>query len=148
MTNIKVQEQQKPVVQLIPVNIIIGTGCRKGTDPEALTVFIKDELGKLNIDERSVSAITSIDIKKEEPAITAAAEHFTAGQLFFSAEQIKEVEHLFQQSEFVREKTGAGCVAEPCAYLASGRSGKLILPRTKRQGMTISIMEKPFQEIE
>jgi len=135
-----------PSLRLIPENIIIGTGCRKGTDPAALRNFIIEELDLLCIDRRAVCRVTSLDIKKNEPAVISAAEYFNSELIFYTSEDICKVEHMFQYSGFVHEKTGAGGVAEPCAYLASGCSGKMLLPKKKRNGMTIAVMERPIKE--
>ena len=137
-----------PSLKLIPKNIVIGAGCRRGTDPDALVNFIEEEFELAGLDIRSVSCLASIDIKSDEPAIIRASEYFNAEMVFYSAENIRDVEHLFQNSEFVRETTGAGAVAEPCAYLSSGRNGKLLLSKKKRNGMTLAIMERPLVEIE
>lgn len=143
----KTDGRDLPSLHLIPRNIVIGTGCRSGTDPDALVSFVIEELALLGIDRRAVCSVASIDIKKDEPAIKSAAAFFNAETVFYPAGRINEVEHMFECSGFVRDKTGAGCVAEPCAYLASGTTGKLLLPKKKRSGMTLSIMEKPLKEV-
>lgn len=136
-----------PSLRLIPENVVIGAGCRRGTDPEIMKKFIEEELEMLGVDTRSVSALASINIKRDEPALKSAAEYFNAELKFYTAEEIGGVEHLFQCSDFVRETTGAGCVSEPSAYLASGGSGKLLLPKKKKDGVTIAVMEKPLREL-
>jgi cobalt-precorrin 5A hydrolase len=147
LTNRVLKEKNAPSLQLIPRNIVIGTGCRSGTDTDALREFIFRELDALGIDRRAVCRVASIDIKKDEPAIRNAAKFLNAEAVFFPVEKIKDVEQLFACSDFVREKTGAGCVAEPCAYLASGGIGTLRLPKKKKNGMTIAVYEKPLKEI-
>ncbi len=147
MNGEKTKGVKTPSLHLIPKNIVIGTGCRKGNDPEELVTFITDELNLLGIDHRAVCSVSSIDIKSDEPAIKRAAEFFNAELMFYSPERIVEVEHMFQCSEFVREKTGAGGVAEPCAYLASDCQGEMLLQKKKRNGMTMAVMQKPVKEI-
>ncbi len=147
LTNRKVSEPGISSLHLIPKNIVIGTGCRRDTDPEHLKNFIIEELAILGLDIRSVCCIASIDIKSDEPAVLSAAEFFNAGTIFYTAEKITEVEHLFESSDFVRETTGAGSVSEPCAYLASDCTGRVLLQKKKRNGMTLSIRENALREI-
>ena len=137
-----------PSLKLIPRNIVIGAGCRRDTDPDSFIDFIKEEFELAGLDIRALSCLASIDIKSDEPAMVLASEYFNADRVFYSAEEIKEVEHLFQNSDFVRETTGAGAVAEPCAYLAAGSGGKLLLAKKSRNGMTLAIMERTIVEIE
>jgi len=141
------EKMHKPSLHLIPKNIVLGVGCRRDADPDALKDFISEELESLSIDRRSVCRIASIDIKSEEPAIKSASEFFNAETVFYPADRIREVEHMFECSDFVREKTGAGCVSEPCAYLATGCEGKSLLPKKKKNGMTLAIMERPIKEM-
>ena len=141
----KARSKGKPAVILVPRNIVIGAGCRKGCDPSALQGFIEEELNLLGIDRRAVGAVASIDIKTDEPAIRLAAELFIAEALFFTAESLIEVEHMFECSDFVRETTGAGSVAEPSAWLGSGCSGTMLLHKKKREGMTLAIAEKKLK---
>ncbi|MGL4369511.1 MAG: cobalt-precorrin 5A hydrolase [Spirochaetota bacterium] len=144
---VKKDDSEKiPSLHLVPKTIVIGAGCRKGTEPCALTDFIAQELDILGIDRRAVCCIASIDIKKDEPAIVYAAEFFNAQTAFYSAEQISAIEHGFACSDFVRAATGAGCVAEPCAWLASQENGKMLVTKKKKDGMTLSIAQRELKE--
>lgn len=147
LTNRNLKMKSVPALHLIPKNIVIGTGCRKDADPGELINFIEEMLDLHCIDKRAVSCVASIDIKKDEPAIKSLAEFLDAEAVFFHTEKISEVEHMFQSSDFVREKTGVGSVSEPCAYLASGCEGKILIPKKKRNGMTMAVVEKPLKEI-
>jgi cobalt-precorrin 5A hydrolase len=131
-----------PFVKLIPVNMIIGIGCRKGTKAEDILDFVTFLLLENNIDKRSVRCMATIDLKKDEPGILDVAAHMNLPLLNFSKEQIIEVEHLFQPSAFVKEKIGVGCVCEPAAYLAGKRKGRFVASKSKRNGMTLSLFEE------
>lgn len=131
---------EKNFVQLIPQNIIIGIGCRKGTRSDNITGFIDENLEKLNISKRAVNKIVSIDVKKSEEGIIRTAEKYRVEFKTYNYKEIKEVEDLFQCSEFVKNTVGVGAVCEPTGYLASNK-GKCLLPKTAKDGMTLSIWE-------
>lgn len=130
----------KNFIQLIPRNIIIGIGCRKGTEEDNITNFIDENLRKLNITKRAVKKIVSIDIKKLEEGIIKSAEKYGVEFKTYNYKEIKEVENLFKCSEFVKKTTGVGSVCEPTGYLASNK-GKCLLLKTAKEGITLSIWE-------
>jgi cobalt-precorrin 5A hydrolase len=134
--------QSVPFVKLVPVNIIMGIGCRKETSADDILDFITFLLLENNIDTQCLKCMATIDQKKDEPGILEVAAHMGLPLLNFSDEQIGEVEHLFQSSAFVKEKIGVGCVCEPAAYLAGGRRGRFIAVKTKRNGITLSLFEE------
>jgi len=142
VTNKNIINPGKPYVRLVPRNIVIGIGCRKGTEsPDIINMIIR-MLDKTGINKQSIKCFASIDIKEREQGMLDAVEYFKKQIRFFSKEDIKLVENLFASSEFVRSKTGVGAVAEPCAFLASDRSGRMILNKAKESGITVAIWEE------
>ncbi len=136
-----------PFVQLIPRNIIIGAGCRRGTSPEEMKSFVLEELGKLELNLNSIKTVASIDIKSDEAAIIKLAETLNAEKVFFTSEELNEVSHLFKASDFVKSITGTTSVSEASAYLAGNRKGKMLLAKKARTGMTLSIFMTEHREI-
>ena len=132
---------KKNFVQLIPKNIIIGIGCRKGTKADNITSFIEKNLEKLNISKKSIKALVSIDIKKSEEGIIKAAEKYGVEFKTYNYKEIKEVENLFISSDFVKKTTGVGAVCEPTGYLASNK-GRCLLEKIAKEGITLSIWEE------
>ncbi len=129
-------------VKLIPANIIIGMGSRKDADTEETLKFLYGELDRLNIDPRAVKCIATIDLKKNEPAIVEAARNLGTKLIIFTADEISEVEDLFESSDFVKSAVGVSSVSGPSAYLASNRRGKMIAEKLKANGVTISILQE------
>ena len=62
--------------------------------------------------------------------------------LTYSAEELKQVKGDFQESSFVREKTGVDNVCERAAVLAAG--GTIILPKQAGNGVTFALALRPF----
>lgn len=132
-------ELEVPTGVLRPKSINLGIGCRRDTDSEKLYDFVKSTLAELNISAKSVKAIGSIDIKSDEEAILHLGEEYKTGVVFFSADELSAVDHLFKGSDFVRETVGVGSVSATAATLLGGA---IILEKKALDGMTISITKE------
>ena len=113
-------ENQKDgqVLRLVPRTVIVGAGCRRGTDPEHMEDCFLDFCASNGIEPASVGCIASIDLKKDEAALRLLARRRKIPFLTFSAEKLMEAEGEFISSEFVRETTGADNVCERAAVCA------------------------------
>jgi len=124
---------------LQPRRIFAGIGCRKGVSFDDVRDAVKSALGSQDLHMHNLKGLASIDIKRDEKALHEAAEHFEIGLTLFSAEELDKVAP--GQSDFVKEKVGAGGVCEPAAILAS-KGGKLIVPKTIYGEITIALAEE------
>ena len=113
-------ENQKDghVLRLVPRTVIVGAGCRRGTDPEHMEDCFLDFCASNGIEPASVGCIASINLKKDEAALRLLAYRRKIPFLTFSAEKLMETEGEFISSEFVRETTGADNVCERAAVCA------------------------------
>lgn len=125
-------------LRLIRRNVVLGIGCRKNISSSKLLDFVLKTLEENNIDRRAVIKIGSIDIKKEEKAIVNLAKSLNSEFITFSKEEIKEVQHNFEGSDFVEKSIGVRVVCEPVVLLLHG---KILLEKSAFEGMTISIGE-------
>lgn len=135
----EIPKYEVPTGVLRPKNINLGIGCRRDTDSGKLSDFVKSTLKELNISEKSIKSIGSIDIKSDEQAILYLGEEYKTEVKFFSAEELSAVDHLFQGSDFVRETVGVGSVSATAATLLGGA---IILEKRALDGMTISITKE------
>lgn len=145
ITNRKNIKLSNPCVKLIPKNIVVGIGCRRDTNPLDLRNYLDETFQKLNLDRRSVTAISSIDLKKDETAVLELGEYLNCEAKFFTAEQLLKVEDRFEISEFVKKTTGVGNVCETSAYLYANGEGQFLLNKTSKHGMTLSVFESNQQ---
>ena len=122
-------------LELLPRSVVLGAGCRKGTDPEKMERFLTDFLDRAALDWSAVSCLASIDLKKDEKALTETAARHQIPFRTFSPEELKKAEGNFSASEFVRQTTGADNVCERSAVCAAG-GGPLFLKKTAFDGMT------------
>ncbi len=147
ITNKKIKINEKNNVILIPRNIIIGIGCKKGISKNKIIKHINHNLNKLNLNKKSIKSFATIDLKKNEKGILKAAEYFNVELKIISKNKIKKVENKFVKSKFVKEKTGVTGVSEPCAYLTSNGTGKMLLNKESKDGVSIAFWEEGFDKI-
>lgn len=135
------EQLTKPHVQLIPKNVIVGVGCRRGVEKERILNAINKALKQFNRNRVAVKLIATVDIKKDEKGIFEAATDLGIGVEIISREEIRKVEDQFNGSSFVKETIGVSCVAEPCGYIASN-GGKQLCERMKDNGVAVSLWEE------
>ena len=130
------------VTQIIPKNISIGIGCKKDTPKEKIIEIIEKTLKSLNISTKAIRVMGTVDIKKDEVGIIESAKYFNVPLKIISRDKIKKIEDRFETSDFVRKTIGVGAVSAPCSILASEREGKLLIEKSKFQGITVSVYEE------
>ncbi len=124
---------------LIPKDLVLGMGCRKGVSFDNLKEFVFRTLEDKGLKQSDVRCIASIERKGEEPGLMMLAQYLGVPFLVYTAEELQAVPDCgFHESPFVRENMGVGNVCERAAYRAS-LEGEQILPKTKGEGMTLSI---------
>lgn len=116
--------------------IVVGIGCKKGTDSKALKEFVLRCLEKSGISPHAVTAVTSIDIKKDEKALRDLASFFEVSFETYSAKTLMEQQGEFDSSDFVRCITGTDNVCER-AVIAYGCK-ELLVKKIAENGMTFA----------
>lgn len=127
----------KNTLNLIPQSYVIGTGCRKNKSFRKIESFLLEELKQNNIGIDEIRFIASIDLKKDEPALTRFAEKYGIEFICFTAEELAGVPGEFTASEFVRSNVGVDCVCERAALKAGAK--ELIQKKTAANGMTFAL---------
>lgn len=125
---------------LIPRQMVLGIGCKRGTAFENLCSFVDRQLKELSIFPEAVAAVTSIDLKKEEPALLQLARHYHVPFVTYSADTLRKVPCSQASSDFVKSVTGVDNVCER-STLAYTHASSLILPKTVESGMTLAISQ-------
>jgi cobalt-precorrin 5A hydrolase len=127
--------------QLIPQNIIVGVGCRRGIPGQQIIDFVTEQLQLNSISEMSIRQLASIDIKSDEQGVLDAAAHFGVPAVFVETTEIEKIEHDFSSSVFVKSQVGVSGVCEPAAFIAGGRTGEFISRKKSKEGITVAIFE-------
>lgn len=130
----------KPFVKLIPKNLYVGIGCKRGT-PEAL---IEDAFQKALLAAHAfpyqVASLASVDAKADEKGLLDFALHHHLPIRFYKAEELRKVaeEYGLPISKFVENTIGVGNVCQSAALMESMK-GKTLLPKTKFASATVAI---------
>ena len=127
--------------RLIRKNVIVGIGCRKGMEEEAITIQLLVLLAAYGISKDAVRCFATVPAKIKEKGILKSAARFGANVEIVPYKAIEKVQKLFAASEFVEKTLGIGCVAEPCGYIASGK-GKRISEKAAENGITLCLWEE------
>jgi cobalt-precorrin 5A hydrolase len=133
--------ENRPYARLIPRNIIIGIGCKRGVPGKNIIAFINEVFERCNIHPRSIRQLASIDIKADEPGIHETADYFGTRAVFIDKADIEEIEGQFASSPFVKAHVGVSGVCEPAAFIAGGKQGRFISQKQSKEGMTLAIFE-------
>ena len=123
--------------------IIVGIGCRRGTDAGKIVSAVKEGLGDAGVELSQVRLLASADVKADEEGLIQAAEDLGVPIRFISSDEIRLSRRDFGRSDLAQEKVNLPAVAEPAALLA-GRRTRLILPRMTRNGVTVAVARESF----
>ncbi len=127
-------------LHLLPRNITVGIGCKKGTSADVITAHIMSVFSENGIDIRRLTAAATIDIKSGEPGLTEFCERFGLTLKAFTAQELMRAEGEFSHSDFVERTTGADNVCERAAVCAGG---SIIVGKTAANGVTAAVSELP-----
>ena len=137
----KVIEIEGNYLQLIPRNIIIGIGCRRGISAVEINHAVEESLQVLELKENSIKKLATIDLKKDEMGLFEYAAEKSLEIDFIDREEINKADLGINNSDFVQKMVGVPGVCEPAALLSS-RNGVLILEKMKFNKITIAIVEE------
>lgn len=121
--------------------LIIGIGCRRGTESHKICAAVLSVLDEANLELDQVRLLSSADIKRDEAGLIAAARELSIPLRFISSEEIRNATGSFQHSDFVEEKVNLPAVAEPCALLA-GRRTQLLVQKKTFNGITVAVAQE------
>lgn len=131
---------------LIPKQISLGIGCKKGTSFEKIERLVRVEFEKMGLPLEAIKNIASIDLKKEEEGLLKWAKHYDKPIYFYDSKVLEQVKGDFTPSAFVRQITGVENVCERSAVKAS-KQGLLILKKTALEGVTIALAIADYQVV-
>lgn len=120
-----------------PKVIVLGIGCNRGTSADEIQQVIFETLDELQFSVKSMKAICSIDLKKDEQGILDTCAQFGWDFRTYAAEELNTVP-MEEPSETVFKYTGAYGVSEPAVKLYTGNT-QLHVTKKKSGNVTISV---------
>lgn len=127
----------KKTLNLVPKDVYIGLGCKRGVSPRHMAQLVKRILEENNIDCRRVAALGSITLKSDEPAILRLSEKLNVPVSFYTAEELNAIEGTFSESPFVKKITSVDCVCERSSIACGGK--ELVVRKTLEDGATVAV---------
>jgi cobalt-precorrin 5A hydrolase len=121
--------------------LVIGVGCRRGVSNEQIGSAIEHGLARVERSLSEVREIATIDLKQNEPGLQAWSGRNNVALRVISRELVQQRPWVTEPSDWVRKNIGVDGVCEACALLATYR-GRLLLPKTILDGVTVAIVEE------
>lgn len=120
-----------------PKTVVIGMGCNRGTSAKEIEEVILETLAELNISLKSVKALCTIDLKKDEEGLLEVVDKYGWEFIYYSPEKLNTA-MIEAPSDTVFKYTGAYGVSEPAVRLYTGAE-QLELVKKKSGNATISV---------
>ncbi len=124
---------------LSPKKYTVGIGMKKDTDSVRAEEYILRVLKDNAIDMDDVYAVSTIDIKEDEPAVRYICDKYRLPLITFDADLLKKAVGDFSASEFVLNTVGVDNVCERSAVLAAGPGAELIIRKQAENGITLAV---------
>jgi cobalt-precorrin 5A hydrolase / precorrin-3B C17-methyltransferase len=137
----RLAEAPRPAVVFRPPSLVAGVGCSRGAGAEEILDLLRRSLAEAGLTEKSVAALASIDVKRDEAGLLEAAERLDVQIYFHSAQALRAIEAP-NPSEVVREAVETPSVAE-AAVISSG--AELVLEKRKSANVTVAIGRLPVR---
>lgn len=110
--------------------LVLGLGCERRTPAEEVIALAERALADAGATADDLRLVASLTARAEEPAILAAADHFSVPTVFYDAATLEaEASRLANPSEIVFAHTGCHGVAEGAALVGAGSEAVLIVPK-------------------
>ncbi|MGX9134574.1 cobalt-precorrin 5A hydrolase [Rummeliibacillus sp. JY-2-4R] len=120
-----------------PKNVVIGMGCNRGTSAIEIEQVIKETLDDLQISIKSVKALCTIELKKDEVGLLEVVDRHGWEFVYYKPEELN-AQKIEAPSDTVFKYTGVYGVSEPAVRIYTG-SEHLEVIKKKSGNTTISV---------
>lgn len=126
------------------MTLVVGLGCQRGCDVHALQALFDIALAEGGVDRQHITALATIDRKREEPGVLALAARLNLPLHCFSAEQLSlYADRLSHTSAVAFAHTGCYGIAESAALALAehlaGAPARLLITRKKSTQATFAL---------
>ena len=128
----------KNELKLVPKELVLGIGCRRGTSQEVIERVVTEILLEKGICFSGISTVATIDLKKDEEGLLGFVREHGFKFMVLSAEELAKAPGNFPESDFVKKITGVDNVCQRAAVCACPE-GQVIIEKTARDGVTVSV---------
>lgn len=134
----------KETLFLVPKAVIMGIGCKRGTDVRLIEQTVEEALKTEHICKEAIKMVASIDLKAKEQGILDYCEKYHLDFLTFPSETLQKVDGEFTASDFVKKITGVDNICERSALCAS-EGGRLLSKKYAKNGVTVAFAEEKWE---
>ncbi|MGB7317700.1 MAG: precorrin-3B C(17)-methyltransferase [Planktotalea sp.] len=125
-----------------PQKFVLGLGCARNADPAEMWAQVEAVLAEAGVAQGAIAAVTSIDLKGDEPAMIETAKRLGKPLRLFTAEELEaQTARLETPSDVVFAEVGCHGVSEGAALAAVGASGSLRVAKRKTANVTVALGE-------
>lgn len=132
----------KDWLMLRPKELIVGIGCNRGTGAEEIMGAVEAVFRQFELSLLCIKAFASIDAKQDETGLLEAADDMKVEIIWYSREQLKEIETP-NPSRTVERHMGVASVCEAAALLTAQNAGyknpQLLIPKQKMGNVTVAV---------
>ncbi len=129
-------------LHLMPKNLVVGIGCKRGTQEACITRRVETALTAAGLAPERICAVTTIDLKAQEAGLLAFCRKRRVPLVTYTAEELMRVQGDFTSSAFVMQTTGTDNVCERSAVLYGS---ELVLRKSVGEGVTVACGRLLFQ---
>lgn len=126
----------RPALVYRPPSLVVGVGCSRGAPAAEILGHLDATLAEAGLAAASVTALASVDAKRDEPGLAEAARARRRPLRFHPAEELARVT-VPNPSAAAARAVGTPSVAEAAA-LAGGRA-ELVVPKRKTARVTVAV---------
>ncbi|MGE5442762.1 MAG: precorrin-2 C(20)-methyltransferase, partial [Bacteroidota bacterium] len=135
-----VRDCKETTLVLHPPVLAVGVGCERGAEPTEVIELVRATMTHHGLAPEAVACVASLDLKADEPAVTAIAEALAVPARFFSAGELEaERPRLANPSDIVFREVGCHGVAEGAALAAAGEGSALVVEKIRSGRATCAI---------
>lgn len=128
-------------LRLRPPSLVVGMGCNRGTETAEMLDLLNATLAAFRLSSASLTAIATVDLKKDECGLIQLAERLSLPLKFYDRYALNRVRKIKTPSPTVLRHIGTRSVCEAAAILAAC-NGELIVPKHNTQNVTVAIARR------
>ena len=123
---------------LRPGSLVAGIGCNRNTSCSEIKELLEAVLDSHRLAIASLTRMASVNLKNDEPGLIALADDLDLPLVFYTTDELEQVQGIQTPSTMVKKHIGVQSVCEAAAILASEK-GQLIVPKHKTPNVTVAI---------
>ena len=129
-------------------NMVIGAGCARGCTAQELSDLFHNAIQAAEIDPAMISAIGSLDLKADEPAMLSLAKQLNVPFRVFDKDTLATFsDKVTNPSDIVEAEVGTPSVSEASALALAGEGAELVVTKVKSANATIAIAKMAQSQI-